>query len=473
MKWGLVPRAIAAGVLLALLVGAAFAVLLNAIEEQRQSGREEIDTREELAALDNLEKTVIDLETGQRGFVITRKERFLQPWRAARDSVPEQSANLIALIENPVQEARTRRIIQSVREYIRDYSVPRIRAVRQGDRSVRSVAATQQGKDRVDTLRAQFDGAVAVERDQLDARQEEANDDADRAVVIGVIGLAGSVILILLLLVLVGLRNVVLPIRRTSAAAGRLAEDDLSVRLPAKGVGEIGDLERAFNQMGDSLQARNAELTASRARVVAAGDEMRRRIMRDLHDGAQQSLVRTVITLKLARQSLGEKEGDAAELLDEALEQADRANADLRELAHGVLPAVLSRGGLRAGVEALASRTPIPVSVDVFDHRLPPSLEATAYFITAEALTNVVKHAQANRAEVRASLDDAVLRLEVRDDGIGGAQTGGSGLVGLSDRAAAFGGTLEIESRPGSGTDVVATLPVPGQSGDGRSSAAE
>jgi signal transduction histidine kinase len=225
--------------------------------------------------------------------------------------------------------------------------------------------------------------------------------------------------------------------------------------------------------MGDSLQARNAELTASRARVVAAGDEMRRRIMRDLHDGAQQSLVRTVITLKLARQALGEERGDAAEFLDEALEQADRANADLRELAHGVLPAVLSRGGLRAGVEALASRTPIPVSVDVFDHRLPPSLEATAYFITAEALTNVVKHAQANRAEVRASLDDAVLRLEVRDDGIGGAQTGGSGLVGLSDRAAAFGGTLEIESRPGSGTDVVATLPVPGQSGDGRSSAAE
>jgi signal transduction histidine kinase len=237
-------------------------------------------------------------------------------------------------------------------------------------------------------------------------------------------------------------------------------------------MGEIGDLQQAFNRMGASLQANHEELTASRARIVAAGDETRRRIKRDLHDGAQQSLVRTVITLKLARRALGEEdEGEAAKLLDEALEHAERGNQDLRELAHGILPAVLTRGGLRAGVESLTSRVPLPVTVDVIDQRLPQSLEATAYFITAEALTNVVKHAEAPRAEVHASLAGEALRLEVRDDGVGGAKLeGGSGLLGLKDRAAAAGGELRVESPPGGGTVITATLPLRPASRDGSGS---
>jgi signal transduction histidine kinase len=202
-------------------------------------------------------------------------------------------------------------------------------------------------------------------------------------------------------------------------------------------------------------------LTASRARVVATADETRRRIERDLHDGAQQRLVHTIISLKLARRELGDADAPGAELVDEALDHAERANAQLRELVRGILPAVLRRGGLRAGVEGLASRASLPVSANVTAERLPAALEATAYFILAEALTNVIKHAHAGRADLSAFVDAGTLHLEVRDDGVGGARIdAGSGLLGLQDRAAAVDGDLRVESRPGCGTVITATLPI-------------
>jgi signal transduction histidine kinase len=210
-----------------------------------------------------------------------------------------------------------------------------------------------------------------------------------------------------------------------------------------------------------NIQARS-DLAASRARVVATADETRRRIERDLHDGAQQRLVHTIVSLKLARQELDAAGGPALALLDEALDHAERGNAQLRELVHGILPAVLRRGGLRAGVETLVTRTTLPVSADVTEERLSPSLEANAYFIIAEALTNVIKHAQASTAEVKAFVEGETLHVEVRDDGIGGAEAdGGSGLLGLRDRAAALNGDLRIESPAAGGTVVTATLPIP------------
>jgi signal transduction histidine kinase len=203
-----------------------------------------------------------------------------------------------------------------------------------------------------------------------------------------------------------------------------------------------------------------AQLTASRARVVAAADESRRRIQRDLHDGAQQRLVQTVLTLKLARDALAGAAGPEAELVAEALDSARRATEELRELSHGLMPAALSHGGLRAGIESLARDVTLPVEVDVPAERLPPALETTAYFIVAEGLTNVVKHAGAHSARVRAVLDHGALQLEVRDDGTGGADRArGSGLVGLADRVDALGGTLTITSPPGQGTAIVVELP--------------
>jgi signal transduction histidine kinase len=203
-----------------------------------------------------------------------------------------------------------------------------------------------------------------------------------------------------------------------------------------------------------------AEVAASRARVVATADETRRRVVRDLHDGAQQRLVHTVVTLKLARQALDQQDPAAEALIGEALKHAEGANSELRELSHGILPSVLTRGGLRAGVAALVSRMPVPVTVDISIERLPSEIEAPAYFVIAEALTNVAKHSGARSAEVSASLDDGVLRVDVRDDGVGGADRDGSGMLGLSDRLAALDGTLDVESPKDGGTLISATIPV-------------
>jgi signal transduction histidine kinase len=195
---------------------------------------------------------------------------------------------------------------------------------------------------------------------------------------------------------------------------------------------------------------------------VAEADEERRRVVRDLHDGAQQRLVHTVVTLKLARRALALKDEGASALLDEALGHAERANEELRELAHGILPPVLTHGGLRAGVNALASRMSLPIEVGVSVDRLPPAVEATAYFIVSEALTNVVKHAHARHATVNAQVEDGALRVVVRDDGVGGARSDGSGLVGLADRVAVVNGRLTVESPAHGGTVVVAAIPVEG-----------
>jgi PAS domain S-box-containing protein len=208
-----------------------------------------------------------------------------------------------------------------------------------------------------------------------------------------------------------------------------------------------------------NIEARS-ELAASRARIVAAADEERRRVVRDLHDGAQQRLVHTVITLKLARQAFEEGD-DGALLLAEALDEAERATEELRELSHGVLPAVLTRGGLLSGIEALASRTPVPVEIRVSTGRLPATIEATGYFVVAEALTNVAKHARASRAEVTVSVHDRTLQVRVSDDGIGGAHPDGSGLVGLADRVTALDGLLRVESPERGGTLIAADIPLP------------
>ena len=198
------------------------------------------------------------------------------------------------------------------------------------------------------------------------------------------------------------------------------------------------------------------EVSASRARVVEAADRERRRVVRDLHDGAQQRLVHTILTLKLALRS-----GDvpARALVEDALAQAEGAKAELRTLARGILPAALSAGGLHAAVEALATRMQVPVTVDVTAARFPAPVEATAYFVVAEALTNVAKHARAEHAWVSAEPEEGRLEVRIRDDGVGGAVPGGNGLQGLADRVASFGGTLVVESPPAGGTLIAASLP--------------
>jgi PAS domain S-box-containing protein len=209
-----------------------------------------------------------------------------------------------------------------------------------------------------------------------------------------------------------------------------------------------------------SAQARE-DLQTSRARIVKAGDEQRRRLERNLHDGAQQRLVSIALTLRLVRTRLSSDPSSVEPLLEGAAAELDKALAELRELARGLHPAALTEQGLSSALRALAERLPIEVTVEELDRRLPDHIEATAYYIGSEALANVAKHAQATAARVTFSCDDEMLRFEISDDGRGGADPrAGSGILGLRDRAEAAGGTVFVISPPGKGTFVTATLPL-------------
>jgi len=199
----------------------------------------------------------------------------------------------------------------------------------------------------------------------------------------------------------------------------------------------------------------------SRSRIVAAADEERRRIERDIHDGAQQRLVALALELKSAQRRLGDDvDPELDALLASAADELQIAVDELRELAHGIHPGVLVQGGLAAALEELAGRSPVPIRVEALEERLPPEMEGTAYFVASEALANVVKHSRATKASIRATREDGTLVVEVEDDGIGGAVSrNGSGLRGLADRVEAQGGTLRIESAPGSGTRIVGEIP--------------
>jgi signal transduction histidine kinase/CHASE3 domain sensor protein len=627
VKGGLLLRTAIASGLLTILVGGAFAVLLVAVDDLRASARMESLSEAELDASDRLERLAADLETGVRGFVITRQEQFLQPFNAARATFPGQIAALEPNEVNRRQAQRLRSIARDVAAYIDDYALPVIRAARAGRPSARSAETTAAGKRRTDAIRAQFDGYRATQLGLRSMRLGQDDALTQTAVVAATVGLSGSILLIVVFSGYLG-RALLLPVRRAAAMADRLAGGDLSVRIPETGRGEVGALEHAFNTMAGSLETsrdelrllvdeqsalrrvatlvargvspaqlfdsvaaetlalmgadaarvcryeadatatvvadcnkvaetiavgtrltlegesvtasvlrtrrpsrresfdgatgaivelarerglRSAvggpivvegrvwgvilaywtrpgplpedaedriaefaelvataianadsrdELVASRARVLAAADNARRHVVRDLHDGAQQHLVNTIVTLKLAKRALPGDDARAEALVDRALGQAEEANTELRELAHGILPGVLTAGGLEAGVDALASRLDVPVTLDVSAPRLEPGIEASAYFVIAEALTNIVKHSHAGSAEVKARVTGGELRVDVSDDGVGGARADGAGLMGLEDRVAALGGRLRVHSTA-AGTVITATLPLP------------
>ena len=201
-----------------------------------------------------------------------------------------------------------------------------------------------------------------------------------------------------------------------------------------------------------------SELVASRARIIAAADAARSRLARDLHDGAQQRLVTAIVELQLVDEQFDRDALAARELLQAALGQAREALNEVRELAHGVHPTILTNRGLGAAASALAARSRIPVEVAVDDERYPPHIEAAAYFFIAEALTNVAKHAQATHAELHVKCSDGRLTIDVRDDGIGGADGTGNGIAGLRDRIEALGGQMQLTSPPGHGTHLHATI---------------
>jgi signal transduction histidine kinase len=205
-----------------------------------------------------------------------------------------------------------------------------------------------------------------------------------------------------------------------------------------------------------------SELAASRRRIVAASDQTRRRIERNLHDGTQQRLVSLGLAVRAAEASLPPERVDLREHLSGVATGLVAAVEELQEISRGIHPAILSKGGLGPAMHALARRSVIPVDLDIMtDVRMAEPVEVAAYFVTSEALANAAKHSQASRIDVALERRDQTLVLSVRDDGVGGADTTrGSGLVGLMDRVEALGGSIRVSSRPSQGTQITAELPL-------------
>jgi signal transduction histidine kinase len=242
-----------------------------------------------------------------------------------------------------------------------------------------------------------------------------------------------------------------------AAVVGSSASEPLPPDTEAR-IGDFGDLVAT----AIANAATRTELIASRARIVAAADEARRRIERDLHDGAQQRLVSLGLELRAAEACVPDQLQPLKEQISRLVTTVAGVSAEVQEISRGIHPAILSKGGLGPALKALARRSAVPVELDVHvDRRLPDSVEVAAYYVVAEALTNAAKYARASLVNVYAEAEDANLHLLIRDDGIGGADTAqGSGLIGLIDRVEALGGTMAISSQPGSGTSLLVNIPL-------------
>jgi signal transduction histidine kinase len=632
----LARRALGVSLLLSTVIGAAFLLLMFAIDALRDLESRATHALEVQVAANVLERLAIDVETTERGFVITGDPQFLEPWRQAQTKFTRQAAalELLARAGDQEQGIRAHQLTTAGESYIRDYSIPVVATAQRDLHSAQTVAITEDGRRRVDALRAKFELFMTRENQIFQEGRDRADASATRAFVAASGSVAGSIVFIMFSGAYLS-RSVIRPVRRASDMAGRVADGDLTVRMPETGPAEVGSLERSFNSMADSLRdshdelrhvaeeqaalrrvatlvargvsppevfaavagetgrvlgaqttavvrferdgtatvagswdrpgtqelalppgspwpalrdgiagqvqrtgeparvpdydqaggtatawAREhgirssvgspiivegrlwgaviafsgtvaphpddtgerlpaftelvamavantesrAQLAASRARVVAAADETRRRIERDLHDGTQQRLISLALELRAAQASVPPEQRSLADQWSRTAQALNDVVEELREISRGLHPAVLERGGLEPALRALARRASVPLMLNVtVSGRLPERIEVAAYYVVSEALTNAAKHARASRAEVDVGVADDTLRLLIRDNGVGGADpSGGSGLIGLSDRIEAVGGRIEITSPPGEGTSLSVTIPLPG-----------
>jgi signal transduction histidine kinase len=626
---GLTGRIVAAGLLLLLLVGGGFAGLFLAITELRSADAQVGRSETQLEAANRIERLLVDMETGLRGFVITREERFLDPWDAGRDAFPREAGALAQIAEVADQKARMQAVIVAGGAYIERYGVPLIASVRNGEPSASSTETTELGKQRVDELRTLLAGFIDTERQTYIVRAAAAENVAGTATAAATVAFATSVAFIATFVAYLA-RTMVRPVTNAAGMAGRLAAGELSARMPETGTAEIGTLERSFNTLAASLdksqvaQARlleqqsalrrvatlvaeggdadevfrtvvrevgehlpaesalldryepdstlstmaawiagrgiveeegrvpvtadsipdrvrttrttvrmepyhatsevahqmglhgprslvgcpvivsgtvwgilaasskldhplppdaeswmsaftelvgtaianvnaRAELTASRARIVTASDDARRRIERNLHDGAQQRLVSIGLRLQTLESTVPDGQDEIRSEVHRIAEEVTEVIDELREISRGLYPASLSRGGLASAVRTLARRTPLAIRLDLrTEAHLSEPVQAAGYYVVAEAVTNATKHASAGEIQITLEDRDGTLRVSVQDDGVGGADpTRGSGLIGLRDRVEALGGRLEVTSAPGAGTTLVADIPNP------------
>jgi len=628
VRVGLTTRLLVATGVVAVMVTAAFAFLFFAMASVHRARDMATHSADESYVARDVRRLLGDMETSQRGFIITGEPSFLTPWEVGKQKLPERLTTLRNMVDDPGQADRAKKLQTDALAYVNDYAVPLVEAARRGEARVRSLPASEEGKLRMETLRQELDTFLTTEFALSNAEQMKADRDYQQATIVAAVGLGAS-LLVTALSTLYLARGVVGPVRRTARMAERLSAGDLQARVPETGKAEIGVLERNFNAMGESLQrgrdalarvtdeqaalrrvatcvaegrpasevfasvteevglllgaeitrllrfeadgsatvaaawtragnpmavgarieiditvaarvrqsgtsARiteesppglsagsysavgapimvggtlwgaitalsplerplpgdtemhmveftdlagtaianaqaHADLMASRARIVTAADETRRRIERDLHDGIQQRLVALALKLRLVEPDVpAEAPGLREELaaLDAGLLEAVE---ELRELSRGIHPAILSKGGLGPALRSLSRRCAVPIELDVrLDDRLPENIEGAAYYMAAEALTNAAKHANASVVKLSAVVENGHLLVTVQDDGAGGADpSGGSGLIGLTDRVEAVGGTLTVTSPRGQGTTLLADLPLQSLTGAG------
>ena len=276
------------------------------------------------------------------------------------------------------------------------------------------------------------------------------------------IGGAGLLSIVIAKLLAVSLLQ---PLADLLDATRRLKAGDFATPVPDLSADEYGVLACSFNEAMEGLAERQhlaGEVRASRARIVAASDAERRRIERNIHDGAQQRLMAVALDLRMLADAAGSRGADdLSAMANSSLTSLTGALEELRELARGLHPSVLTTDGLAPALTQLASLAPLPVSIETTPERFPEPIESTAYFVACEALTNIAKYAEASQAAISVLSHDGQLRVEVSDDGVGGADpTSGSGLAGLADRVEALDGRLLVDSPDGIGTRVVAELPL-------------
>jgi signal transduction histidine kinase len=623
LRGGLITRLVTVTVALAVVVASAFVFLLVAMSGVDRARDTAIHSAQEAYAARDVRRALGDMETSERGYLITGQESFLAPWESGRQRISDRLTRLRTIVDAPEQAARAEQLERRGLSYVNDYSVPLVEAARRGEPWVRSLQTSVEGKQRMDELRRLLDDFLSTEYAVSSEQQTKADALYRRATIVAGVGLVLSVVVTGLSAVYLA-REVVSPVRHTARMAQRLAAGDLQARVPQTGAGEIGVLESNFNSMAQSLQRNRdelarlndeqnalrhvatlvaegrpsdevfgavanevglltraditrllrfeidgsatvcgtwaqlrepdpvpigariaidttvaahvrqtgmparrtevsppdlpagtycavgapiivggaqwgaitalsridrvlpddtetrmaeftdlvgtaianaqarADLMASRARIVAAADESRRRIERDLHDGIQQRLVTLALKLRTVDVELPPEATELREPLAGVSAGLVEAVEELREISRGIHPAILSDGGLGPALRTLSRRSSVPVELDLrVDDRLPSTVEAAAYYVAAESLTNVAKHAEASFIDLSAILGENHLSITIRDDGNGGADPSrGSGLIGLIDRVEALGGTVAVDSQEGTGTTLRVVLPV-------------
>ncbi|MFI7609168.1 HAMP domain-containing protein [Micromonospora sp. NPDC049366] len=452
MRLGLVGRVLLGAGVPTLLAVAAFVTMLGAVQAVREAQVRVSGSQNAVIAAEGLSRAVGDVAIGERDTVLgERADEDLRsaPRQRVRDQIAALHTATTGAADNGIDATD---VISAADAYLTST----------GDAAASSGRLPDADGPLLDDFTERLDAFLARERQVAAAQERQATTASRWAVSAAAVGLVTS----LLAVVLVGgylTRTVTLPVRRAAALARRFADGDLDARLRVSGVGEVGGLQRALNEMATSLTRARTELTASRARIAAAGYHERRMIERDLHDGLQQRLVSLALDVRGLR---ADAPDDLRPQVDEVVEGLVEATDELRDFVRGIQPAALTEHGLGAAVRALARRAALPVEVttDLAD-RLPPDVESAAYYFVSEALTNATKHARASYVEVSARVDAAVLTVVVRDDGVGGADPTGDGLVGLADRIEAAGGWMGLVSEAGQGTTLTATIPTPGQAG--------